>query len=151
MALSVLFVALPVQAAPHTGTSMITIRLISTDEEGTTLIDRKPQYKVSKGDVIRVTSDLHNQVAQLGKPKGAFVGWATMILTVVTTSQGDASLDTGLLGGGIRAQGRVRFGHLQTYTVTGGTGRFKNAVGTAEFHANPRTERRFLVYRLRLR
>ena len=83
-----LFVALPVQAAPHTGTSVLTIRLISTDEEGTTLIDRKPQHKVSKGDVIRVTSNLHNQVAQLGKPKGAFIGWATMILTVVTTSQG---------------------------------------------------------------
>ena len=151
VALSVLFVALPVHAAPHAGTGTITVRVISTAADGKWLIDRSPKHEASKGDVIWISSLLRNQVTQFGRPKGALVGSDRVIFRVVTTSQADARLDTSLPGGTLRARGRVRFGPVQTYTVTGGTGKFAHAVGTAESRALAQHgNRRLEVYSLRL-
>ena len=115
--------------------------------------------------MIRVIALLHNQVAQLGKPKGAFVGSAVFLFTLLTTPQdvGVTLADLALADARLDAvhRGRVapgkrprRRGVLQMYTVTGGTGRFAHAVGTAEkrsrvVFAAPNV--RFLVFRLRLR
>ena len=87
VALSVLFVTLPAHAAPHAGTGTITVRVISTAEDGKWLIDRSPKHEASKGDVIWISSLVRNQVTQFGRPKGALVGSDRVIFRVVTTSK----------------------------------------------------------------
>ena len=152
VALSVLFVALPVQAATQADTKTITVRLISTTESSKTLVDRAPKLEASRGDVILVSSLLRNAVAQFGQPKGAFVGSDNVVFTVVTTGrQADVRVETSLPGGTLEARGRTRLGRLQTYPVTSGTGKFVHARGTGESRAlGPSGNRRLKVYRLRL-
>ena len=149
-----LFVALPVQAAGRAGTRTITIRLISTGYEGKTVADRAPTRVVSKGDVIVVTSFLRNAVAQLGRAKGAVVGGDNATFTVLTSTHADLRVEISLPGGTLRAGGRVRLGAVQTYAVTGGTGRFAHSRGTGESRALASKwgggNQRMNVYRLRL-
>ena len=153
-ALFMVCVALPVQAASHADTRTITIRLISTGYEGQTLVDRAPMQVVSKGDVIVATSFLRNAVAQFGRAKGAVVGGDSATFTVLTTTHADLRVEVSLPGGTLRAGGRVRLGSVQTYAVTGGTGRFARARGTGESRALASKwgggNRRMNVYRLRL-
>jgi hypothetical protein len=92
--LCMLFVALPVQAAPNAGTRTISIRLISTTYSAKTIEDRAPKNVVSKGDVIVITSFLRNAIAQLGSPKGAVVGGDSATFTVLTSTQADLRLET---------------------------------------------------------
>jgi hypothetical protein len=152
--LFMLLVALPVQAASHPGARTITLRLISTGYEGQTVVDRTPKHVVSKGDVIVATSFLRNAVAQLGRAKGAVVGGDNATFTILTTTHADMRVELSLPGGMLRAGGRVRLGAAQTYTVTGGTGRFAHARGTAASSALASKwgggNRRMNVYRLRL-
>ncbi len=152
--LFMLVVALPVQAAPHAGTRTITVRLISTGYEGQTLVDRAPKHVVSKGDVIVATSFLRNAVAQLGRAKGAVVGGDSATFTILTSTHADLRVEMSLPGGTLRAGGRVRLGAVQTYAVTGGTGRFVHARGTGESRALTNKwgggNRIMKVYRLRL-
>lgn len=150
-----LFVALPVQAAPDAGTRTITIRLISTEYSGKTIVDQAPTNVVSRGDVIVVTSFLRNAVAQFGRPKGAEVGADNATFTVLTSTQADLKLEMNLPGGTILAGGRIRFGPIQTYAVRGGTGKYLHARGTGESRALPTGkfgggDRRTKTYRLRL-
>ena len=153
--LCMLLVALPVQAAPHAGTRTITIRLISTPYSAETIVDRAPKHLASKGDVIVTTSFLRNAIAQLGRPKGAVVGGDSATFTILTSTHADLSVEMSLPGGTLRAGGRVRLGHVQTYPVTGGTGRFAHARGTGESRALASkwgsSNRRLKVYRVRLR
>jgi hypothetical protein len=150
-----LFVALPVQAAPHVGTRMITVRLISAGYEGQTVVDRAPKHALSKGDVIVTTSFLRNAVAQFERPKGAVVGGDSATFTILTSTQAELKVEMSLPGGTLRAGGHVRLGPTQTYAVTGGTGRFVHARGTGESRAVANKwgsgNRRLTVYRLRLR
>ena len=132
----------------------MTIRLISTGYEGQTVVDRAPMHVVSKGDVIVATSFLRNAAPQLGRAKGAVVGGDDATFTVLTSTQADLRVEVSLPGGTLRAGGRVRLGSVQTYAVTGGTGRFAHARGTGESRALASKwgggNRRVSVYRLRL-
>ncbi len=149
--LCMLFVALPVQAAPNAGTRTISIRLISTTYSAKTIEDRAPKNVVSKGDVIVITSFLRNAIAQLGSPKGAVVGGDSATFTVLTSTQADLRLEMSLPGGTLWGGGRIHFGHVQTYPMTGGTERFVHARGTGESRAlAPNRDPRMKVYRLRL-
>jgi hypothetical protein len=152
--LCMLFVALPVQAAPLAGTRMITVRLVSTGYEGQTVVDRAPKRVLSKGDVIVTTSFLRNGVAQFGRPKGVVVGGDHATFTILTSTHADLRVEMSLPGGTLRAGGRVRLGPTQTYAVTGGTGRFVHARGTGESRSVANKwgsgNRRLKVYRLRL-
>jgi Dirigent-like protein len=152
--LFMLFVALPVQAASHAGTRTVTIRLISTGYEGQTVVDRAPKHVVSKGDVIVVTSFLRNAVAQFGRAKGVVVGGDSATFTVLTRTHAALRVEMSLPGGTLSAGGRVRLGAVQTYAVTGGTGRFVRARGAGESRPLPNKwgggDRRVNVYRLRL-
>jgi hypothetical protein len=120
-------------------------------ERGNTVVDQAPKHAVSKGDVIVVTSLLRNAIAQLGRPKGDVVGGDSAVFTILTSAQANLKVETSLPGGTLRARGRVRFGPLQAYAVTGGTGRFAHAHGTGESRAlGSNSSRRLKVYRLRL-
>jgi Dirigent-like protein len=144
-------VACPLQAASQVGARTITIRLIATEDNAKRIVDRAPEYETSKGDVVVVNSLLRNAVAQLGRPKGAVVGGDSATFTVLTTRQADLSVEMSLQGGTLWAGGHVRFGAVQTYSVTGGTGTFRHARGTGESRAlGTSGNRRLKVYRLRL-
>jgi hypothetical protein len=148
------FVALPVQAAPDAGTRTVTIRLISTEYSGATIVDRAPRNMLSRGDVIVVTSFLRNAIAQFGRPKGAVVGADNATVTILTSTHADMRLEMSLPGGTLGAGGRIRLGPIQTYAVRGGTGKFSHARGTGESRAIPGKfgggDRRTETYRLRL-
>ena len=153
--LCMLFVALPVEAAPNAGTRTVTIRLISTEYSGKTIVDQAPRNVVSRGDVIVVTSFLRNAVAQFGRPKGAEVGADNATFTIVTSTQADMRLEMNLPGGTLTAGGRIRFGPIQTYSVRGGSGKYLHARGTGESRSLPADkfgggDRRTKTYRLRL-
>ena len=150
--LCMLFVALPVHAASNAGTRTITIRLISTTYDAKTIADQAPKNVASKGDVIVTTSWLRNAIAQFGLPKGAVVGGDNATFTILTNTQADLRLEMSLPGGTLRAGGRVRLGPVQTYPVTGGTGKFVHARGTGESRALASkwgsSDARVQVYRL---
>jgi hypothetical protein len=153
VALSLLVLALPVQAAPRATSSTLTIRLISTTTKYKVLVDRVPKQEVNKGDVLWAKSILRNAVAQFGRPKGAIVGSDVSTFTVVSATQGVGDLKAAvtLPGGTIRAAGRIRGTRAQTIPVTGGTGTFANARGTGEVRSlNASGDRALNVYRLQL-
>jgi hypothetical protein len=144
--------ALPAQSEQADATT-ITIRLISTTTDGKVLTDRAPMHEVSKGDLLIVESTLRNAVAQFGRPKGAVVGYDSVIFQMRSRTQADVTVESRLPGGWLLAGGRVRLGARQTYPVTGGRGRFANARGTGEAVALVRQgqgDRRLKTYRLRL-
>lgn len=146
-----LFLALPAQAVHHVDARTMTIRLLSTDMDSKVLTDRPPIRQASTGDLIVVSATLRNGAPQFGHPKGAIVGTATTVFTLRSQTVADVIVESELPGGWLRAAGRTRLGAKQTYTVTGGRGRFAGARGTGESSALPcRCARRLLLYRLRL-
>jgi hypothetical protein len=143
--------ALPAQAVRQLDARTMTIRLVSTETYSKVFTDRPPINQASKGDVILVASTLRNAVAQFGRPKGAVVGEDTVVFTIHTRTEADVIVESNLPGGWLRGAGRVRFGPKQTFSVTGGRGRFAKARGTGESTAlGPNSSRRLKLYRLRL-
>jgi hypothetical protein len=143
--------ALPAQAVRQADIRTMTIRLVSTDADSRFLTDRPPLEQAGKGDVIVVDSTLRNAVAQFGRAKGAVVGNDTVIFTIRSRTDADVIVESSLPGGWLRAGGRARLGPKQTYSVTGGGGRFAGARGTGESVAlGPSSNRRLKLYRLRL-
>jgi len=153
VALSLLVLVLPAQAARHANSSTMTIRLISITTTYKVLVDRAPKQEINKGDVLWAKSILRNAVAQFGRPKGAIVGSDISTYTVVsiTPGVGDEKVTATLPGGTLRAAGRVRETRAQTIRVTGGTGMFANASGSGEVRSlNASGDRTLNVYRLQL-
>jgi hypothetical protein len=150
-----LVITLPAHAAGHDESAKLTVRLVSTDAYSKVLADRAPANEVSKGDVIVVESKLRNAVAQFGRPKGAVVGGTTWVFTIRTPASAHLIVLSRLPGGDLRGAGRVRLGPKQTFSVTGGSGRFANARGTGESVAymtqQGQGNRRSIVFRLVLR
>src|SRR5262245_54261347 len=130
----------------------MTIRLISTNSAATVVVDRAPKKQASNGDLYRIRSTLRNAVEQLGRPKGAVVGQGTVIFAIRSAARADMTVESRLPGGWLLGGGAVRLGPRQTFTVTSGSGRFANALGTGESTAlSAGDDRRRLVYRLVLR
>ncbi len=154
LALSVLVLALPAQAARHEGSATITIRLIVTEAGSRYLIDRAPRGYPNKGDVIRERSTLRNAVAQFGRPKGAVIGSDTWTTTIVIAPFATIRVKatTTLPRGTIRAMGALSFAQTTaTFRVVGGTGRYANARGTIGLrNLNASGSRGLSVYRLQL-
>jgi hypothetical protein len=118
-------------APATTGTHRLVIRLISKNSV-VAFDDKAPKNKLGPGDRIVTKSTLRNEVAQFGKPKGALVGrdWATA--TIVSNTAIDTHGYAVLPGGRILFAGRVRTAaDPSAIPVTGGTGRFAHARGTA--------------------
>src|SRR5262245_19500469 len=152
LAAGVLVLALPAHAVQQVDSRELTIRLISTDRGGATVItDRPPVGQASAGDLIVVTATLRNAVPQFGRPKAAIVGSDTTVFRIRSQAEADLIVDTDLPGGLLRGAGRVHLGPKQTYRVTGGKGRFAKARGTGESVAvGPQSSRRIKVFRIRL-
>lgn len=151
----VIILAVPAHAARQADATTLTLRLISTETYSKVLTDRAPTNEASRGDVIVVGSTLRNAAAQFGRPTGAAVGEDTMVFTILSRTRAHVIVQSTLPGGRLRAAGRVRLGPRQTYTVTGGRGRFANARGTGRSAATMvrqgQGNRRLKVYRLVLR
>ena len=154
LALSVLVLALPTQAARQESSATITIRLIVAAADSRYLIDRAPKGFPNKGDVVRERSTLRHAVDQFGRPKGAIVGSDTWITTVVIApfAKAEVKATTTLPKGTIRAMGAVSAAQATaTFRVVGGSGRYANARGTISLrNLNASGSRGLSVYRLQL-
>ncbi len=127
--------------------SRLVIRLIS-DNRIAGSVDKPPKGKLNAGDSFTTTSTLRNQVAQLGKPKGALVGRDRAVQTVLSPTVFTIKGYAVLPGGRLLFQGRVT-STGSSVKVTGGTGRYAGARGTvtADGLGGTRTTN---VYRLTL-
>jgi hypothetical protein len=149
--LATVCVVLPVQAAGAREASR-TIRLVSVATGLQVRVDKPPTQELSRGDVVRITSVLRNEVAQFGRPKGAAVGRDVGTLTIVSATRADVAGTATLPGGTIRFAGRSTVSSpRETIAVIGGTGTFAGARGTLEVTSlGTGGTRARNVYRLRL-
>jgi hypothetical protein len=83
----------------------------------------------SRGDRIIMRDRLVNVRAQFGKPAGAIVGRDEGILRLTSATTGTFDGIATLPGGTIRLHGIIRDG-IETFTVSGGSGKYANARGT---------------------
>jgi hypothetical protein len=152
LALTMVVVALPAQAADRADAESMTIRLLSVTTSTKYLVDRPPKRVSNVGDVVWFKSTLRNERPQFEKPKGAIVGSDVATVKLVTRSAVDIKLVVTLPGGTLRAAGRIReTDATQTLRVTGGTGTFANARGTGVTRPlNTAGSRALNVYRVAL-
>jgi hypothetical protein len=139
-------------ASSATGERTLTIRLISTPKR-TVVNDVPPktmqQGLASKGDTISGTSVLRNQVAQLGKAKGAIIGSDSFTITAVSSSRARVKATVRLPGGTIRVAGDQPSIAPPPLPIVGGTGAYAGARGTCESQQLS-GNRSLNIYRLRL-
>jgi hypothetical protein len=129
----VIVLMLSAQTARPADSKTVTIRLISESTTGDVITDRAPVGLRSKGDVLRLNAELRNAVAQFGRPKGAIVGYETVIFTWLDrTNRADMTVKSVLPGGCLFGRAVLRVNSRMTYRISAGTGRFKNASGTGE-------------------
>src|SRR5437867_9194123 len=145
--LGVAAAAVAVAASPGGAQSTIVIRL-NLEDVSRRLTDRPPKGP-SAGDTELTTSRLRNAVAQLGRPKGAYVGSDRVMITVLGPKSGTIDGVVKLPGGTIKLRGRLRvLAHGAIAPLDGGTGAFAGARGTA---STGRADGKVLqVYRVRL-
>jgi hypothetical protein len=140
-------------ASPRTSERTLTIRLISTPKR-TVVNDVPPktmqQGLVSKGDTITGTSVLRNQIAQLGKTRGAIIGSDSFTITAISVSRTRVKVTVRLPAGTIRVIGeQTNVGGPAPLPVVGGTGTYALARGTCESQQLS-GNRTLNIYRLRL-
>jgi hypothetical protein len=107
---------------------------------------------VSKGDVMTITDKLSNPTRQFGKPKGTIVGRDTETQHVLSSTQRRVAGTAVLPGGTIRYSGISNSARSTlVVSVTGGTGRYKNATGSRSQPSSYRNPyNRPLTFRLSL-
>ncbi|HET7743395.1 MAG TPA: hypothetical protein VFK76_01520 [Gaiellaceae bacterium] len=114
------------------------LRFFWTESTDKLAVDLAPKGKVNRGDVISGRSVLRNQVAQLGRRRGAVVGRVVATFHVVSPRKARIALELRFRGGGFDAAGGPStapwHGRLR---VTHGTGRFHGARGTGELRQFP--------------
>jgi len=144
--------AWPAYAARTTSRATVTIRLISTPKR-TVVNDVPPktmrQGLLSRGDTIRGTSVLRNQIAQFGRASGAIIGSDSFSITVTTPPRARVKAVVRLPVGTIRVAGEADAGNLKALPVVGGTGSYAGARGTCESH-DLSGGRTLNIYRLRV-
>jgi hypothetical protein len=119
-----------VSAASATSSAPGAALVITVKSVTTASIPRDTAPKgASKGDRIVMRDRLVNVRRQFGKPAGATVGRDEGVLVLNSPTSGTFEGVTTLPGGTIRLHGIVRDG-FETFTVTGGTGRYAHARGT---------------------
>ena len=150
---AVLVAGIPATASDHANGKLMTIRLISTEGPGGVVKDVPPRTLdrgvFSRGDKVTGTSILRNDVAQLGKPKGARVGTDRYVITANAPPKVLINVVVTLPGGTIRARGERLFKDPIVISVIGGTGAFAGARGTSEARSLS-GGRTLNVYRLRV-
>ena len=145
----VIVLMLSAQTARPADSTTVTIRLISHTSAGTEVLRDRAPIGTSKGDVYRLTSELRNAVAQFGRGKGAIVGHQTVVFKWLGRNRADITVRSDLPGGRLLGGGVVRLSPQMAYRITDGTGRFKNASGTAEWvEIGENGHLRRLLYRL---
>jgi hypothetical protein len=129
-AAGVLLLAVSASAASSAQESSLTIRLLSIELSTGFVVDRAPKRVPSKGDVYSTKDALRNQVAQLGRAKGAIVGHDSVRGTLLSPHVASVTVRTVLPGGTVRARGTVTASQKRLQIrVVGGTGRFAGARG----------------------
>lgn len=117
--------------SPQSNTT--TLRFFWTESADKLAVDLPPRGKVNRGDVITGKSVLRNQIAQLGRQRGARVGRVVATFHVVSPRKARIVLGLTLPAGGFEATGPPStapwHGRLR---VTQGTGRFRSVRGTGE-------------------
>ena len=140
---------LSAQTARPADSTTVTIRLISHTSSGTNVLRDRAPKGTSKGDVWRLSSELRNAVPQFSRGKGAIVGHKTVVIKWLDRNRADITVRSDLPGGRLLGGGVVRFTPQMAHRITDGTGRFKNASGTAEWvEVGEDGHRRRLLYRL---
>jgi hypothetical protein len=147
----IVLTTVPAHGAPRAETKAMTIRVVSIKIDSELFVDKAPKGVPNVGDTLRSRSNLRNEVAQFGKPKGALVGSDVATLTFKSLTMGVVKVTAALPGGTLRASGLVLHGGdaRGTIRVTGGTGVFAGARGTVSSTLLTR-ERDRNVYRLQL-
>ena len=116
-------------AAPASQTPRKTMVIVVKSITTASIPHDKAPKGASKGDSIVLRDRLVNVRRQFGKPAGATVGRDAGILSLTSASSGTFEGVAQLPGGTIRLHGVTDAGR-QTFTVTGGTGKYAHARGT---------------------
>jgi hypothetical protein len=137
--------------APHADGTRV-IRLISTFDHATVLVDRDPYGAVSRGDVIVSFDRLANAAGQFGRAKGAHVGHDRGVFRYLSPTRMRIDGWTSLPGGRMHLRSLVRAlrGGVVEIDVVGGTGALAGAHGTVTVTPYPTTARTLLIYRVRI-
>lgn len=137
--------------APHAERTRV-IRLISTFDHATVVVDREPYGAVSRGDVIISFDRLANAMGQFGRARGAHVGRDRGVFRYLSPTRMRIDGWTSLPGGRMHVRSLVRplRGGVVEIDVVGGTGALAGAHGTVTVTPYPTTARTLLVYRVRL-
>ncbi len=126
-----------------------TLRFFWTESGEKLSVDLAPRGKVNRGDVISAKSVLRNEVAQLGRRRGARVGRVVATFHVVSPRKARIALELTLSNGALEALGGPStapwHGRLR---VVHGTGRFQGARGVGELSQYP--DRSISIFRLLL-
>jgi len=109
----------------RTAALVITVRSVTT----ASIPRDTPPKGASRGDRVVMRDRLVNVHRQFGKPAGAIVGRDEGVLVLSSPTSGTFDGVTTLPGGTMRLHGIIRDG-FETFTVTGGTGRYASARGT---------------------
>jgi hypothetical protein len=127
------------------------IRVVSITTDSKLIPDKAPKGVPNVGDTLRAHSNLRNELAQFGRPKGALVGSDVVTLTFQSLTMGAVKVIAKLPGGTLRAAGPISHAGdaRATIRVTGGTGVFAGARGTVSSTQLTR-ERDSNLYRLQL-
>jgi hypothetical protein len=104
---------------------VITVKSVTT----ASIPSDKAPKGASKGDKVVLRDRLINVGSQFGKPAGAVVGRDEGVLVLTSATTGTFDGVTILPGGTIHLHGVIRSGG-ETYSITGGTGRYAHAHGT---------------------
>jgi outer membrane receptor protein involved in Fe transport len=126
-----LVLAVAAVAGTTTATAAAPTSLVITVKSVTTASipsDKAPKG-ASKGDKVLLRDRLVNVGKQFGKPAGAVVGRDEGVLVLTSATSGTFDGVTTLPGGTIHLHGVIRNG-IETYSISGGTGRYAHARGT---------------------
>ncbi len=104
------------------------IRFVEIDQPNLDhFVDVNHNNQGDPGSVFIGTSYLYKWA---GTKKGARIGTANIICTVVGSNSGQCAGTFSLPGGKITAAGYIEFGGTDTVPITGGTGKYVGAKGT---------------------
>ncbi len=119
---SALVAAAPAAAAPTV------IRFLEVEQQDLShFVDANHNNQGDAGDVFIGTSYLYKWA---GTKKGARIGTAHFICTVVGSNSGQCAGTFSFSGGAVTAAGYIVFGGTDLVPITGGTGKYVGARGT---------------------
>jgi hypothetical protein len=110
-------------------TKTVIIKLRPSGVTGSVQHESPPAGR-SKGDIVVLTEQLSNLIAQFGQAAGSLVGTDRLTLTFTSPSDATVQATAVLPGGTILFGGHWNLANAISLTVSGGTGTFAQARGT---------------------